>query len=393
MVKERELDTNTSHLKEINIGTDTVIKARIGWQGLTTKEYKDSGSYYLVTGTDFENGFINWGKCHFVNKFRYEQDKNIQLRNGDVLITKDGTIGKVGYVDELKLATTLNSGVFVVRPKKNDIDSKFLYYIFTSKIFADFLAKLSAGSTISHLYQKDFVNFNFKAPSPKEQAKIAQTLSDIDELIISLEKLISKKEDIKIAVMQQLLTGKKRLDGFSGKWEETKLGDVAKIKTGEKNNEDKIEDGLYPFFVRSKTIERINSFSFDGEAILVPGEGGIGSIFHYIKGKFDYHQRVYKISGFSKDINAKFIYFKMIIEFNFHATANSVKATVDSLRLPTFQEFLFFCPSTKDEQTAIANILSDMDSEIKLLKTKLAKTKQIKEGAMQELLTGKTRLL
>jgi len=125
--------------QEINIGNDTTLKARIGWQGLTTREYKDSGDYYLVTGTDFENGFVNWNSCHFVDKWRFDQDKNIQIKINDVLITKDGTIGKAGFVNTLSLPATLNSGVFVIRTNNNKLDQKYLYYIFTSKIFDDFL--------------------------------------------------------------------------------------------------------------------------------------------------------------------------------------------------------------------------------------------------------------
>ena len=192
--------------------------------------------------------------------------------------------------------------------------------------------------------------------------------------------------------MQELLTGKRRLSGFKGEWEVKKLGDVADIKTGKKNNENKVEEGLYPFFVRSQTVERINSYSFDGEAILVPGEGGIGSIIHYINGKFDYHQRVYKISNFNKENNGKFIFFSMLKNFDKHATKNSVKATVDSLRLPTFQEFEFPAPKSLEEQSAIAQILSDMDAEIEHLEQKKDKYIFLKKGMMQELLTGRIRL-
>ena len=221
---------------------------------------------------------------------------------------------------------------------------------------------------------------------------IAALLSDVDALIGVLDKLIAKKRDIKQAAMQQLLTGNRRLPGFSGEWKAKRLGDVAHIKTGKKNNEDKVEDGLYTFFVRSQTVERINTYSFDGEAILVPGEGGIGSIFHYINSKFDYHQRVYKISDFTTEVNGKFIYYCMMLTFNEQAMRNSVKATVDSLRLPTFIGFEFLAPSTQ-EQTGIAAVLSDMDAEIAALEQRRAKTRALKQGMMQELLTGKTRLI
>jgi type I restriction enzyme S subunit len=185
--------------------------------------------------------------------------------------------------------------------------------------------------------------------------------------------------------MQELLKPKEG-------WEVKKLGEIAEIKTGKKNNEDKVTEGKYPFFVRSQQLEQIDTYSFDGEAILMPGEGNIGSIFHYINGKFDYHQRVYKISDFSKDFFGKYIYYCMFQNFNQHAMKNSVKATVDSLRLPTFQQFEFYSPS-HPEQQAIAQILSDMDAEIEALEQKRDKYKMLKQGMMQELLTGKTRLV
>ena len=108
----------------------------------------------------------------------------------------------------------------------------------------------------------------------------------------------------------------------------SELGDVANIKTGSSNNEDKVEDGQYPFFVRSEVVERINTYSHDCEAILVPGEGRIGSIFHYICGRFDVHQRVYAITQFKADISAKFVHLYMSKNFGAWAMQNTVKATV-----------------------------------------------------------------
>lgn len=230
-------------------------------------------------------------------------------------------------------------------------------------------------------------------PSTKaEQEKIAEALSDADALIESLEKVIAKKRNIKQGTRQELLARKKRLSGFSGKWEVKKLGEITKVKTGNKNNEDNVEEGSYPFFVRSQHIKKINTYSFDGEAILIPGEGGIGTIIHYINGKFDYHQRVYKISNFSDDSSGKYVFYSMMQNFRKQAMINSVKATVDSLRLPTFLEFEIKLPS-KEEQVAIAQILSNMDTEIEQLEQKLNKYRMVKQGMMQQLLTGKIRLV
>ena len=196
---------------ELNLSEHAILKARIGWQGLRTDEYLVSGDHYLVTGTDFENERIIWRGCYFVDQWRYSQDKNIQLTEGDVLLTKDGTIGKVGFVDSLPGPATLNSGVYVVRPFGDSFDPKFMFYIFASSIFGEFLRKLQAGSTISHLYQKDFVGFSFSVPRIEEQAAVATVLSDMDNEIEALEHRRDKARQIKQGMMQQLLTGRVRL--------------------------------------------------------------------------------------------------------------------------------------------------------------------------------------
>jgi len=196
----------------LNMAEKSTLKARIGWQGLTTAEYLQSGEYYLVTGTDFVNGRINWSSCCFVSSERYAQDRNIQLRPKDILLTKDGTIGKVGFVDYLPGPATLNSGVFVIRPKEDAYDPQFFYCILTSRIFDDFLTKLKAGSTISHLYQKDFVNFSFLAPATlDEQTAIAAVLSDMDAELSALEQRLTKTRLLKQGMMRELLTGRTRL--------------------------------------------------------------------------------------------------------------------------------------------------------------------------------------
>jgi type I restriction enzyme S subunit len=197
---------------EKKLGNTAVLKARIGWQGLTTKEYLDIGDYYLITGTEFRNGYIDWANCHYVKASRYKQDKNIQVRVHDVLVTKDGTIGKVALITNLPKPATLNSGVFVIRPIEDAFHPEFFYYLLCSNIFTEFLSQLSAGSTINHLYQKDFVNFVYKTPpTVREQTAIADILSDMDAEIAALEAKLAKARQIKQGMMQELLTGRVRL--------------------------------------------------------------------------------------------------------------------------------------------------------------------------------------
>lgn len=175
-------------------------------------------------------------------------------------------------------------------------------------------------------------------------------------------------------------------------WVTRQLSEIATVKTGKRNNEDKIANGRYPFFVRSATVERINSYYHDGEAILVPGEGRIGEVLHYTKGRFDVHQRVYAITHFDTDVSAKFIYYYMALSFGKWAMQNSVKAAVDSLRLPTFLRFEMQLPSSRKTQATIVDVLSDVDRLLESLDELIAKKRAIKHATMSALLAGRTRL-
>lgn len=198
--------------KNISIARHSHLKARIGWQGLTTGEYLQSGSYKLVGGTDFKNARIDWNSASFVSKWRFDQDRNIQLQVDDVLITKDGTIGKVAIVDHLPFPATLNSGVFVVRPIRGAYESRFLYWLLRSSVFEKFISSLSAGSTINHLYQKDLITLNLDFPEDfSEQREISNILDDADSEIRALESRLESARNIKQGMMQELLTGRVRL--------------------------------------------------------------------------------------------------------------------------------------------------------------------------------------
>ena len=191
---------------------DVIIpKARIGWQGLKKDAYLTKGYSYLIGGTDFRGGTISLEEISYVSEERYNMDINIQVNQNDVLVTKDGTIGKVALVPKLDKPATLNSGVYVFKTNKR-VESVFLYRILLSSIFKDFITQLSAGSTIKHLYQKDLKNFEFKIPTDiKEQEAIASILTSMDEEIEALEIEKEKIIQIREGAMDDLLTGRVRL--------------------------------------------------------------------------------------------------------------------------------------------------------------------------------------
>lgn len=176
-------------------------------------------------------------------------------------------------------------------------------------------------------------------------------------------------------------------------WDVDKIVNQTSITTGAKNTQDKIDEGIYPFFVRSQTVERINSYSFDGEAVLTAGDGvGTGKIYHYINGKFDFHQRVYKISNFSKELGGYFFFVYFSNNFYNRIMQMTAKSSVDSVRREMIANMQIPLPPLPEQQ-AITEVLSDVDALVTSLDRLIAKKRDIKQGAMQLLLTGKKRLV
>jgi type I restriction enzyme S subunit len=201
----RWLSSLPRHWTTKRIKHTTYVKGRIGWQNLRSDEFVDEGPF-CVTGTDFDNGKIRWERSYHVSPSRYAEDSYIQLRDGDLLITKDGSIGKVALVQNLPDLACLNSGLFVTRPLRNEYYTSFLYWVLASDVFTHFIDYMKSGSTIQHLYQNVFVEFAFPVPPLDEQRVIAAFLQDqtarIDELIAKKRQLIARlamKREARIA--------------------------------------------------------------------------------------------------------------------------------------------------------------------------------------------------
>lgn len=191
------------------------IKGRIGWQGLTSDEYRTEGKHLLVTGTDFKGRYINWDTCHFVDKERYDEDTKIQLLEKDVLVTKDGTIGKISMAVDMPFPTTLNSGVFVTRPIKNDYIQEYMYWILSSDMLMEFIEYSKVGSTIAHLYQKTFERFIYPLAPLEEQQPIVDFLDreveKINTLKTNVKNQINKLKEYKKSLIYEYVTGKKQV--------------------------------------------------------------------------------------------------------------------------------------------------------------------------------------
>ena len=209
------------------------MHARIGWQNLRTSEFLDSGDYMLITGTDFNDGAINYSTCHFVERERYEQDKHIQIKNGSILITKDGTLGKVAYVQGLSMPATLNAGVFNVEIKdETEVNDKYLFQYLKAPFLMDYVNKKATGGTIKHLNQNILVDFPVFMPSKAEQEEIGTYFEKLDNLITLHQRKCEQTKKLKKYMLQKMFprNGAKvpeiRFYGFTYDWEQRKLGEV-----------------------------------------------------------------------------------------------------------------------------------------------------------------------
>lgn len=371
---------------------DLVNKSAFGPR-FTSELYAENGAIGTIRTTDLYNeGEINYATIPYANLNISEYEEHI-LKEGDLLITRSGTCGIPCIFTEQE--KPIIAGAFLIRFQLNNkIESKFLHEVLKSAPIQSDIKRMAAGGVQKNLTGTSLKKLSMLIPPLPEQRKIAQILSTWDRGIATTEKLIEASKQQKKALMQQLLTGKKRLvdpetgKAFEGEWEEVKLGEISYITTGNSNREDSSLDAEYTFFDRSEDIRKSSRYLFDSEAIIVAGEGQ-DFIPKYFKGKFDLHQRTYAIMNFEKSVG-KFLYY--YIGFTRHYfLSQAVGSTVKSLRLPMFQKMPIQLPS-KDEQQKIASVLTAADKEIELLVAKLAHLKQEKKALMQQLLTGKRRV-
>lgn len=191
----------------------STLKGRIGWQGLKSDEYIDEGPY-LITGVDFVNGRIDWENCAHISNERYEEAPEIHIFEGDLLITKDGTIGKLAIAENCPNEVSLNSGVLLIRNnERGEYLNKYLYYVLQSDVFWKwFRLSQNGNSTIIHLYQEQFSNFRYALPSIKEQQVIVDFLdngcSELESLISANESTIEKLKEYRQSVIYEAVTGK-----------------------------------------------------------------------------------------------------------------------------------------------------------------------------------------
>jgi len=347
-------------------------------------KYTNKGVRF-VTSKNIVNGKLDFSDISLISELDAKEiNKRSKVDKGDILMSMIGTIGNAVLIDVDPNFCIKNTAL--IKHKKTDLDFNYLIQLIYSEFYQNYINNKLDGGIQKFISLSVLRYLDFPLPPLPEQKAIAEVLSDTDNLIQALEKRIAKKRLIKQGAMQKLLTPKDN-------WEVEEIIKLASVTTGSKNTQDRTDDGKYPFFVRSQTIERINSYAFDGEAVLTAGDGvGTGKVFHYINGKFDFHQRVYKISHFNERLDGYFFFLYFSNNFYNRIMQMTAKSSVDSVRMEMIANMKIPLPPLP-EQKVITEVLSDMDKEIETLEKKRAKYKLIKQGLMQNLLTGKIRLV
>jgi type I restriction enzyme S subunit len=366
------------------------LRARIGWQGLRSDEFKTEGPY-LVTGVDFHNGRVDWDDCYHVSVARYEQDKGIQLRENDLLVTKDGTVGKTAFVVDCPEQATLNSHIFLVRSKDGSVEPEYLYYVLNSYIFTDFMKNILTGTTIKGLTQGNFYKFTFEAPDVPAQKKIVEVLESIDDVIDRTRDTIGKYQNLKKGLLQDRL----------GKGKEVSLADkryfvlnpsIRKLPdTFYYINLESVVDGL---LVVQKTEERASAPS-RAQRLLQKNDILFQMVRPYQQNNlfFDLKSDLPYVAstGYAQirtNQNPLYVYYAMhsfefVSEVNRRCTGSSYPA-INSTEL---SKVTFKLPERKI-QDEIAQQLLSIDSLIRKEMDALKKYENIKCGLVKDLLSG-----
>lgn len=292
------------------------------------------------------------------------------------------TRGKVGVLG-FQAATNQACAAIALN---QSVSHNFIFHFLGSRY--DEIRNLSNTGNQENLNNSLVRSIPILLPTKAEQEAIAEALSDADALIESLEQLITKKRRIKQGTMQALLTGKKRLPGFSGEWEEKSLAEVAPLQRGFDLPNGKLKQGPYPVVYSNGVLNHHAFFQVKGPGVVTGRSGTIGSVTFVEKDYWPHNTSLWVTSFRGND--PKFVFYLYSrIGFERFATGSGVP----TLNRNDVHAFKVNVPATKPEQTAIVGILSDMDDEITALETKLTKARQIKQGMMQELLTGRVRLI
>ena len=354
------------------------------WEQRKAKELCNIGTGKSNTQDQVEDGIYP-----FYIRSDIPVKSNKYLYDCEAVITiGDGNIGRVFHYVNGKF--DLHQRCYKMTDFQ-DIWGKYFYYFFSTR-FYDRAMKMTAKATVDSVRLEMISEMDIWKPTAiDEQKKIAEFFANLDHLITLHQRKYDKLQVLKKAMLEKMFpkngssVPEIRFKGFTDAWEQRKAKDLCSISTGKSNTQDRVDDGIYPFYVRSPIVEHSNRYLFDEEAVLTVGDGvGTGKVFHYVNGKYDLHQRVYRMFDFSEEITAKYFYYYFSNHFYDRVMAMTAKTSVDSVRYEMIADMDIALPKVK-EQMAISAYFDRLDHLITLHQRELEKLQNIKKSMLEKM--------
>lgn len=357
-----------------------------------TLQGKQSGQYPFCKVSDIskaisDNGGLLKASVNYINDTELFLLKAKLIPAGSTVFAKIGEALRLNRRAISAVECLIDNNAVGIKAKDKKSTDYFLYILSQRINLNEY-----CGGAVPSVNKTTLENIDVLIPSIPEQQKIADCLSSLDERITAESNKLDTLKDHKKGLLKQLFPAEGenlpqlRFPEFrdAGEWEEKIISDVCSISTGKSNTEDKNDDGNFPFYVRSPIIERSTKYLYDEEAILTVGDGvGTGKVYHYVKGKYDLHQRVYRLFRFL-NIDGKFLFYLFSTFFYYRVSKMSAKNSVDSVRMDMIAKMPIFVP-TLAEQQRITDCLSSIDELITAQTQKIDLLKEHKKGLMQQL--------
>ena len=333
------------------------LNARIGWQRLTKAEYMSKGDYLLITGTDFtETHEIDYSTCVYVTEERYKQDSKIQLKNGDILITKDGTLGKVAQVKGLEMPATLNGGVFVVRCKDGSLENRFILHYLLSNHFQSVVEQQKTGSTISHLTQTLFSRLMIPIPPLEIQREIVRILDNFTNLTAELTKELTDRK------VQYAYYRNKFLYFDESSASLKSIGDICNVVVGGEppadciKGESKDSSHMFPVWGNGKEAYGYSgTYKIDRDAVVISSIGANTGAVYYRKAFFTPIIRLKVVMPKDNQLSSRFLFHVL------SATAiKSKSSSVPNMNANEIKAIKIPVPPL-DVQNRIVNVLDNFE--------------------------------
>jgi type I restriction enzyme S subunit len=353
----------------------------------TVRRSNGTGRPFVNAG-NLDAGRVNTSSIEYIDDAAFDALGGGKFAPGDVLFCLRGSLGKFGLVTDQVGKGAIASSLIIIRPKPNAIDLGFLLAYLGSRHCTDNIEKWSGGAAQPNLGGRELGQFGVLTPPLTEQKRIAQALRDIDDLIASLDALIAKKRDIKQGAMQQLLTGKRRLPGFLGEWQTVEFAKFLPLQRGFDLPNNLLRPGPFPVVYSNGVANWHSKGPCGGPGIVTGRSGTIGKV-TYVKDAYWPHNTSLWVTSFSKCHPRFGFHFLVYSDLSRFSSGSGVP----TLNRNDFSGWWISVPADLNEQRAIADCLDALVAEIDTLEGKAAKMKAIREGMMQQLLTGRIRLL